>query len=54
MTYGQIIKHSSCRALMKDDLKAAEHKKHHSSRGDRRAHRHASAHSRKPVRHHRR
>jgi hypothetical protein len=38
MTYKQLMRYSSCRALMREDLEAAEHKHHQAS------HRKATAH----------
>ena len=40
MTYKQIMRHSSCRALMTQDLQAAKHRTHHA------AHRHKASHRR--------
>jgi hypothetical protein len=40
MTYSQIMRHSSCRALMKRDLDARAHRHHHASRHHSSARRH--------------
>ena len=46
MTYRQIVRHRHCRTMMKQDLKASDHRRH-------RAHRHRSAHPHRPHRHRR-
>jgi hypothetical protein len=50
MTYKQIIQHSNCRAMMKQDLEGAAHSRHHGH--VRRSAHHHSVHRRKV--HHRR
>lgn len=51
MSYVQIVRHSSCRALMNRDLKAAEHRHSYASRHRRSAHHHRLVHHHRTRRH---
>ena len=44
MSYKQIMRHSTCRALMRQDLEANEHRHTHASHQKRSSHRHSSTH----------
>ena len=52
MTYQQIMRHSSCRDLMKEDLKSAEHPHHHASHHKGKTHQKAATHHRSTTHRH--
>lgn len=47
MSYKQIMRHSTCRALMRQDLEAKDHRHSHASRQKRSSHRKSRAHHRR-------
>ena len=54
LSYRQIMRHKYCRALMRQELEAAEHRHRHASHRHRSTHHHSSTHHRRSTHHHRR